>query len=196
MGEALKTAPVLRPVSLAEARQHCKIDDTEEDSLLLRSLDVAVGFTEDESGRRLITQTWYEYLPDFPVADGGLIRLPNPPLASVTALTYTDANGDGQTLTEDEDFIVTTKGIQGLIKPYEGTSWPAVQTQAFEQVVIEYVCGYGDNPSDVPAAARQLILLLASHMYANREPVLIGPRSGTLEFTIKTLLAQIAVPLA
>ena len=42
-----------------------------------------------------------------------------------------------------------------------------------EAVRIQFTCGYGDNPIDVPANIRAALAMDAAHLYENRETLLI-----------------------
>jgi len=55
------TAPADRPVTLAEVKNHCRIDHSDDDTLVQSYIDAAVAHVEGWSGvlgRCLVTQTW------------------------------------------------------------------------------------------------------------------------------------------
>jgi uncharacterized phiE125 gp8 family phage protein len=90
METTLKTAPVKEPVSIDDAKKHLRVDDdyTDDDSLLVSIVVDARDWVEQYLWRKLITQTWYAYLEEWPA--GGYIELPFGKLQSVTAVKYTD----------------------------------------------------------------------------------------------------------
>lgn len=201
----LITPPAEEPVSLAEARLHCRVDIDDDDDLIARLIQAAREVCESRSNRAFVTQTWEVSLPGFVRRDpspgftwetallypgGGAINLPRSPLQSVTSVTYVDFAGNPQTvsaLTYQVSGVGTVSG--GAVQALYGLSWPAARYQP-ESVRVRYVAGYGAAGA-VPAAAKQAILLLVGHWYANRETVVIGTISKDLEFTIDSLLASV-----
>lgn len=55
----------------------------------------------------------------------------------------------------------------GRVKLQSGRAWPTHRN--FASFVIEFKAGYGDAATDVPAALKQAVLQLLSHLYENRE---------------------------
>ena len=94
------------------------------------------------------------------------IRLPRPPLTSVTSITYTDTNGTSQTLATDQ-YTVNTFTTPGEIIEAWGKSWPTTRDIP-NAVVVTYVTGYA-QAEDVPQMVRNAILLSAGDLYWNRE---------------------------
>lgn len=192
MGKALVTGPALDPVSLSEAKAHCRVEIAEDDGLLAGYLLAARMHVETYLRRALITQTWDLLIDnDWPeVCVNGVrqnrITLPVPPLQSVTSVQYIDSNGTTQTLASDQ-YVVSTKRHEGVIDPAYGATWPSVRDQV-DAITVRFVAGYGSSASDVPEPIRQAILLLVGHWYENRETVNIGNITSELPFTCEALL--------
>lgn len=191
MGTALVTGPALEPVTLVEAKAHCRIDIEDDDGLLAGFLLSARQHAETYLRRSLITQTWDLFIDrEWPtVRCGGsrvpLIEIPRPPLQSVTSVTYYDSDGTLQTLASNQ-YRVSTKRHEGIIEPAYGVTWPSVRDQA-DTIVVRFVAGYGSLAGDIPEAIRQGILLLVGHWYQNRETVNVGNISSELPFTTEAL---------
>lgn len=183
MGLSLVTAPALEPVSLAEAKAHCRIDTSDEDALLAGYILAARHHCETYLRRALMTQTW-DFLLDTDWPD--CIELPKPPLQSVTSITYYDSAGALQTLATDQ-YRVSIKRNEGAIEPAYSVTWPTVRDQS-DTIVVRFVCGYGSNPGDVPEQIRQAMLLLIGHWYNNRETVNIGNIVNEMPFAADALL--------
>jgi uncharacterized phiE125 gp8 family phage protein len=83
-------------------------------------------------------------------------------------------------------FVAVEEGIPGWLQLQDGESWPTHKT-ALDAVQVEFTAGYGDTADTVPATARQVVKLLLSHWYENREGVLTGTISKPLEFAISSL---------
>lgn len=187
---SLVAEPTDEPVSVPEQQLHSRIDYDDEAEYLAGLITAARRRAEIRTGRQICTATWRLSLPDFPrVYDSdtglvGVIRLPRPPLQSVTTVQYTDPAGVSRTVT---GFQVNTSDEPGYICPAYGTSWPLVRRMP-AAVNITFVCGYGDA-SAVPADIKHAIKFLVSHWYENREAVLTGTISSTLPMAAESLLA-------
>lgn len=149
----LITAPASEPVTVSEAkaRLHITIDD--EDTDLAAMIPESRELCEAGCQRAFVTQTYSLYLDRFPRGCGE-IRLPRPPLQSVTWVKYYDGAGDLQTL-DASAYYVTTGAEPGRIRPV--TYWPETQLRP-EAVEVQFVAGYG-LAAAVPSAAKSAILL-------------------------------------
>lgn len=81
MPEQLIQAPALEPISLAEAKNHLRVDTdlTEDDLLIGMMISAARGIAERFTKRAIITQQWKVFLDIFP---NTVVRDVNqPPLA-------------------------------------------------------------------------------------------------------------------
>lgn len=165
MGLTLKTAPGAEPVTLAEAKLHCKADGTDDDTLITALIVAARQQAEQRTGRALVTQQWEQTLDRFPLDS---IDLSYPKLVSVESVTYLDANGARQTLANTEYQVVTDE-LVGRILPAYGKSWPSCRVQP-GSVAINYTCGYGAAAA-VPQGIKTWMLLAVGTWYARREGV-------------------------
>jgi len=165
MSTALKlvTAPIIEPVTLEEARVHCKVTSTAEDFLLELAIRAAREHAEAYTGRRFVTQTWDYFLDCLPI---GEIELPYGPLVSVTSVKYFDEAGVEQTLATSE-YQVDASSDPGRIAPAYGKSWPSARAQ-LNAVTVRFVCGYGGLAS-VPFSIKAAILLIVGHLFEHRE---------------------------
>lgn len=65
-GLKMVTPPVGEPITAAQAKLHCRVPITEEDTLVTRQIAAARGTAEMITRRRLIEQQWKLVLDDFP----------------------------------------------------------------------------------------------------------------------------------
>ena len=190
------TAPTLEPVTLDEAKTHCVITSTDDDTFIGNLITTAREKVESDTNRSLITQTWEQYLDCFPWNTPGAwpaaILLEPAPLQSVTSLTYIDTDGATQTLTEGVDFTVDTKSEPARIVPFYGTSWPSTRAVP-NAVTITIVTGFGDAPSDVPERFKQAMKLLISHWNENREAIITGTMVEKVPFGYENIIASLKV---
>ena len=186
MALKLITAPATEPVTTSEAKSHLRVDTTADDTLIGTLITAARQHVENHLRRALITQTWELVTDAFPVGD--VIRLPLPPLVSVTSIKYTDKDGNESTLSSAA-YVVDTDSTKGRVVLKSGETWPSDTLAAANGVRVRYVAGYGEA-SAVPRPIRQAILLLIGTMYENRESVLVaqGVTVAQLPFGVDALL--------
>jgi uncharacterized phiE125 gp8 family phage protein len=170
MSRKLITAPATEPVTLAEAKLHCKTDysGTTEDALINQLISAARGEAENEIRRALITQTWEKYLDAFPEG----IELFYPPFISLTSIVYVDINGTPQTLAGTE-YAVDDKQEPAWVVPAYGKVWPDTRGDTINAVTVRFVCGYG-AAADVPAGIKAWLLIRIGDLYQNRDTITVG----------------------
>lgn len=168
-------APTIWPVSLQTAKDHARIEYHEDDELIELYIKQVTALCESRTQRALLTQTWELSLDAFPCARGWVngtrayeIRLPNPPLASVTSIKYDDGDNVEQTLATTE-YVVDSASEPGRVIPAYGKTWPSVYPEP-NSVRIRYVCGYASAAS-VPVELRSWILARIATFTAFREQI-------------------------
>lgn len=170
MSLTLITPPEAEPITLAEAREQCRIDGTADDALLTIAIAAARSRAEHETRRRLITQTWRQTLPAFPAA-GADIPLEVAPAASVPQVVYVNAAGATVTLAPGVGYVLdAAQGPAGVLHVPDGTTWPDTASTP-NAVRIDIVAGYGSAGSDVPSDIRAWMLLTIGFLYAQREAI-------------------------
>ena len=169
-GLAIVTPPAAEPVTLAEMKSHLRYTGSGEDALINALITAAREQCELQSGRAFVTQTLRWSLSGWP--ESGAIRLPRPPLISVTSISYTDGDGDAQTM-PGADYAVYPDAEPGRVVVAVGAGWPTATLQAGLAIRVTYVAGYGDA-DDVPSRYKQAIKLLAAHWWLHREAVVLS----------------------
>lgn len=160
----LITAPAAKPILVTDVAAQVRNDLTAESTLVELYIAAVTAKAESYLRRALITQTWELTMESFPEA----IRLPLPPVQSVTSITYLDADGVRQTL--DASAYSLTAGEPATILPTYGTAWPSCRVTE-DSVAVRYVAGYGATGTGVPEEVRAWLLLNAATLYENRETV-------------------------
>lgn len=156
--------PNEEPVSLAEAKLHLSITESDEDQYIDTLIMAARQKAENITGRALITQTWEMVLDSFP----NIICVTKPPLQSITSIEYTDLLGNTQVLSNTK-YNVDTHSIPARITPSYLLSWPDTRG-VINAVKVTYIAGYGDSDA-VPESIKQAMLLMIGHWYEHRESV-------------------------
>jgi uncharacterized phiE125 gp8 family phage protein len=165
-------------LTLAQLKDHLRVDGTESDDYLTTLISVVRQQAEDRTERTLMPSTWTLRLPAFPSANGGTVELLRPPLVGVSSVQYLDAAG-AQQLVGPGTYWLDTFGEPGAIMPLAG-SWPATAEHP-QAVTIVYTAGYA-SAAAVPAPIKQWMLLFAGDLYENRAATNIGNIVSELKF--------------
>lgn len=179
----LTVAPILEPVSLAEAKAQVRFGSTAEDSLMLAYISAARGLVEEMTNRALLTQTWRLDASGFSTR----FWLPRAaPIQSVTHVKYYDTSGTLQTLSSTA-YRLQAASEPAFLELVDGQSPPSTAVRS-DAVQITYVAGYS-SAAEVPAPLRQACLLLVAHYFANREPVVTGTIATALPLGVDALVS-------
>jgi uncharacterized phiE125 gp8 family phage protein len=177
MSLQLLVPPETIPVSVQELRAHLRMDGlgADEDAVLMGYARAATDYVEQQTGLRLISQTWAYALDWFPTyhyrrfPTEGYIRLPLAPVQSVTSISYLDATTGLPVIWAPADYNLN--GDRIVLMP--GASWPNVW-RGHDVVEIEFVVGYGNDWNAVPESIRQAIAMLAGYWFSQREAAGVG----------------------
>lgn len=161
MHTTIITPPDELPVSLEDAKAHCRIDIDLEDDLIERLIWSAYRYAEHYQQRTLLTTTYQMVLGGFPAS----IPLPLPPFQSMDFLKYIAPNGTETTLDEDQYEIDLTTA-QGIIYPAYNCSWPSIRCVR-NAVTLQWVAGSDTISGETQSA----ILLMVGHLFEHRESV-------------------------
>lgn len=187
----VKTPPVIEPVSLVEAKDHLRVDITDDDALIQGRLRAARRHLERRYACAFLTQTLVLTRDNFGCWNREPIKLRSPAV-SVSSVTYVDPSGSSIVWGSSNYVLVATQEPARLY-PALTTVWPT--TAAVPGAVkIEYVAGY-TQPELVPDDMKEAVLLLLGHFYENREAVLTGSVSKEIELSLNELMSTYYTPL-
>jgi uncharacterized phiE125 gp8 family phage protein len=173
------TPPTSEPVNLNEAKEHLRVEHTEDDTLIEGLITSAREWCEGFLNRAIITQTRKLTISKWPVKP---LRLPGSPIQEISSVDYVDSAGETQGV-EAVRYYLTDSGEISLDYNKE---WPSATLRGPESIHITYSCGYGDS-AKVPQRIKQAILLLVGTWYENRE----GSTAGSwneIPFGVRELL--------
>ncbi len=156
----LTSPPALEPVTLAEAKAHLKLDTTDDDALVNTLITAARARAEWHTGRALVTQGWTLWLDSWSQP----LTIPLPPLQTVTALTLYARDGTARAA-DPATYSVDRAGNRIV---FTEPCTPPTDLRSFNAVAVDFVAGYGDAATDVPAPLREAILELIAFLYENR----------------------------
>ena len=167
--------PKSYPVTRDEAAEWLHVDPSNvvsEDQIIEDLIATATDMVEKYCSRALLTQTLeVEYMPNPPeILAMRLNMLRAAPLQKVNYVTAIEQDGT-EHLQTAEKYDVDTWAIPGRVQLLMGYFW---DYYVFGKYRIQYVAGYGDNPSDIPSPFRTAIKMLVSQLYQSREQMDYG----------------------
>lgn len=180
----LKTAPTSKAVKLDLVKDHLKVTGTSENSYINLLIDSAQNFAEKYQERKFITQTWTAKFERFQ----NEFLLPFPPLQSVSSVSYYN-DSDVLTTVATSVYEVDTGSEHELGKVVlaDGQSWPTDVDEREKPVEIEFIVGYGNTHTSVPAETKNWMLLQIGSMYENRQTEIVGTIVGRFNAGIHLL---------
>lgn len=158
------TAPNAEPVTLEELKLQAHITHDIQDTTLQSYLLTGRLRAEEYQRRSYITQTWRLTLDCLPVYPVKLLRGPVQSLLSIKVYDIDDNEID----VDVSNFYIETDHTPAKLVLKSTGSWPTVTLRDVGAVKIEYVCGYGNDSTSVPATAKHAIILFASFADDNR----------------------------
>ena len=179
MQAVIYTPPVLEPITQDEAKEHLRIEQTDdiENDYIDAIIKAARENVEDITRRALLTQVWDYYLDGFPGDD--YIKLPFGNLqATGLTITYysvdTDDSKKTNTLTLTSDYLIETNGeaCGKIVLPY-GETWPSFTAWPTQPVKIHFTCGWTTRAL-VPYKIKAAIKMLAEDLYNMRSAQHVG----------------------
>lgn len=185
MGLQQLEEPAQEPITLAQAKNHLRLDNglTADDDLIQLLISTARREAEALTDRSFITQRWRLTLDGFYRRENPCtIELDRGLVQSVDRIGYLDMARQLQAidLTPGATIVATDfSRLPARLTPIFGEVWP-IAIPEIGVVEIDYTAGYGDDPDDVPAGIRQWILMRVATMYDHREEVELVAR-GKIE---------------
>ena len=186
----LVTAPADEPITLDEAKKQLREDGTDQDEHIESLIVTAREWLESTYGVSLLTQTWDYALSAFPSERE--LKLPRPPLVSVTSITYYDEDLSTSTVFSSANYQVDTFRRPGAVVLKNNIDWPTDTLRPSSGVVVRFVSG-NTSAGLVPANARHAMKLLVSELYEHREQTVTGTIVQRIEFTVDRLMADLRV---
>ena len=168
----LITPPACEPIALSDAKDHLRVDFTDEDAVIQRLLAQARDQIESNCRRVLVPQTWLLKRDGFPGQDPfytqrGMhsIILPKPPFQSLAWFKFVDVAGVLQTLTATDTAGNLTGGAfygyqldpgsetqPARLTPPWAKPWPPTR-RIPNCVQIQFTAGYADPAAVATALA-------------------------------------------
>lgn len=182
MAVSVVTAATAESLTAEEIRAWLRMESQDEDSLIESTFKACREYAETVCKRRLINTTMRLsmlgfYDKRYAGKEDGLwtIRVPEPPLQSVSSVTYLDSNGTS-TVLASSDYSVDIYAEPGRITPAYNTVWPETR-HIRNSVTIQYVAGYGgasatlaQSIAAVPESVNLFLKFAVAGVLEKREP--------------------------
>lgn len=181
MSLSILAPPALDPVTLTEAKAFLQLDSTFEDALVGDLIKAATEAVEQATGKALIERTLQQSVMAWP--ERGIFALQASPLMQLIQLQSRDAAGV-LSVVDPADYYVDQASAR--IIALSGFIPPAF-SQPSEAILVDFIAGYGNAGSDVPAALRTALLLIVRALYEHR-----GATTGPLPLRAQALMAPFA----
>ena len=167
----LVTGPAVEPITIDEAKLHLRVDAFEDDYTINSLVKCARQYVEIVTGLALITQTWDQYLQDWPC--NGEIILRRSPLISVASVNVKDTAGTETAVASTVYIVDANQDPPRIVEAY-GQTWPSTTLYPASPIRIRFTAGHGATAASVPEPLRAAMLLLIGHWFKFREAVLAG----------------------
>lgn len=155
MSVILIAGPRHEPVTVADLREHLRLD-TSDDALLMSLISAARLTVEAQSGLKLINQHWRMLSDTWP---SEYLALPLRPVNHIKSIGLT---GSRKTLPDTAYDLQQAGSVSTLIM--SAVDLPRPQQKRFG-VQIDMTAGFGSEPDAVPADLRLAVMTLAAHWY-------------------------------
>lgn len=202
-------APLKLPVSVAEVKKHLRIEISDDDAEVEQKIKAVISALDPPDGRlgrAMITQTLRFSIPGHPANiirtpypstremamlprlsfwafRGGVLRLPYPPVQSIVAVRYIDLNDEEKTIPPSAYYLRNDQEPAYLVLK-STAEWPSdfswYDPYPFH---VDFVCGWGDGPENVPEMVRLGIMMEVGDYYMQRENISLGQNIVQNEFT-------------
>lgn len=189
----LVSTATTEPITLAQAKQHLKMDGIDDDDDLITALIASARETAERiTGRDLVRRQWALALDGFP--PGRIIPLPKAPVSSVESVTYVDTDGATQTLSTDVYGAALDWTSAHLYLKFN-QQWPTARVQ-FAAVTVNFTSGYPydadaspvDERENIPPGIIAAIKIILRDLYDQRGSA-DKPSAGATGSTAWNLLA-------
>lgn len=159
------SSPTIEPVTLAQAKQHLRIDYTDDDSYIASLITAARQFIENKTNMAIFNRSMILSMDAFPwpgwsdttgstahdyylayFYKGLAIKLPFPRAVSVQSISYLLNDGVTWQTLSPNFYHVDLESEPARITPYPSNTWPYQQNYIPGQVKVLYTAGSWEFP--------------------------------------------------
>jgi len=193
MNIARTTEPAAEPITLAEAKAHCRVIDFEDDDTYITGLiAVARLAIENMTGRTLIDTVYTQHVRTWQAS----IQIARGNARTVGSVKYDDLDGNEQTVdAADYGLVPYGDGAATLAFFDTFTDPDLLDRPGIDRIRIQFTAGYGATAAAVPETLRQAVLYLVAHYYDNRSPIGVNVNLNKLPLAVESLIAPYVIYL-
>ena len=180
----VNTAAVNPLFTTAQAKEHLKVDVTEDDTIIDNLILAATQSCEIFTNQYFIDTVVTQYSDTW----DGFYRLYKSPVSAITHVKYYDSDDSLQTLASSNYILDGTSKPARIGIAIDG-ELPNLSNR-INAVEVKYTVGYGAESTDVPEGIRQAVLLTIGNWYENRQTVITGRTATELPLSSQYLLEQ------
>lgn len=186
MRQELVAGPGEEPISLADVKNHLRVDISDDDELIMAYMLTARRSCEVIANKKFVSQTWDLWADGFVGSTVWTLPRSMSPLQAVTYIKYWP---EGQTAVtfDSSNYEVDEKSQPARIVLKRESTWPGDILREVNGVNIRVVVGFGDD-ADVPEEIKQAIKLTVGQYYENREDLIVGSQIHEIPNGAKNLL--------
>lgn len=191
-GLRVSVDPTAEPVSLDETKLYLRVDHSEDDAMILGMIAAARQYCEAVTKRSFTVQTMQMYADEFPYTD--VIDIPRPFYSTTDVTVKYYAIGSTSPITfPSSNYWVDDSLEPGRIVLRDAADWPTVELRTSKGVEVTFRSGYGGQP-DVPDGIKIAMKSLIGHWYTNREAVVVGTITSSMEMAVNAMLSPHMAP--
>lgn len=174
MNPIVITAPTTYPLSIDDVKGQTNAESGDFDAKIAGYIAAATTLVEGFVGRALITRTYRGFMDCWPRdrrwgCQANSFDLPYGPLQSVTSIkTYDDS--DVATTLDPATYYVDTGSLVGRIVRRVAATWTDPD-RAANGIEVNWIAGFGNDPTNVPPQYKHAMMLLASHWLEHPDAV-------------------------
>lgn len=180
------TQPTVEPVSLAEAKAHCRVDTDTDNAYIASLIRAAREWCAAYCDETFVHTQYVMTLDSFPVE----IELPRPPMATASGytdvtVTYKNENQTTATLATNQ-YRVDRDSTPGVLRTLYNGSWPS-HLLDYNAVTVTWWGGVSADGTGVEQRIKNAILWLVGYWYERRMAA-DGISMTEIPFGVKSLL--------
>jgi uncharacterized phiE125 gp8 family phage protein len=187
--------PDVELITLDEAKEHLRFRSDSKNDEITRMIKAIRQSIERYLKRALITQEWKVYYncwaSELKIPFGNLqlrAASEDPVVEKRPLIKYYDLEGDLTTLDESVYYWIDNKSDPAkIIRKYDAT-YPELQYGRPNAIEITFLCGYGDDPEDVPEDIIHALKVMLTNYFENPGSVVVGNVVNEIPGHIKNLL--------
>ena len=171
-------------LTVAEVKEHLRVDTTADDTLIGNLIKAATQSAEIFTNRYFIETEVFMYCDKW----SEMNPLLKSPVSDIVNIKYFDTD-EVDTLWATANYDEDISAQPARIGLSQDGAFPTTANR-IAAIKVRYKVGYGTSASDVPEGIKQAVLLTIGNWYENRQEVVVGRVANILPKSAQFLLEQ------